>query len=122
MKSLFDQFERLFGVRIDHLFPYAIAIVALFMFFSLKHQIASLSAEIEDVRATQNSVSSLSRSDLAPIQASVSQANTGINKLLGQSAMLTEHMPVVENAIDLANQKLTFLENQKGVTAGAPKP
>ncbi len=113
MKTFFDQFERLFGLRIDHIFPLIIAFVAVMFFLNLKHQISALSAEVGDLRAAQNSVSSLGRSDIVPIITAVNHTNDQVTRLAAQSQMIADRLPEIENQVSLSNQKLTYLVNEK---------
>ena len=120
MKNLFDQFERMFGVRIDTVFPVIVCAIGVFMFISLRGQVADLQREIGDIQHAQNSISTLSRSDLMPITTGLGQANAQLKQLNAQSAVLAEKIPAIENDLDLANQKLTFLQNPKAGTPQAP--
>jgi prefoldin subunit 5 len=87
--------------------------IAVFMFLSLHSEMKRLEQEIADVQRSQNNISTLSRSDLTPITVGLFQANTSLKQLSAQSAILADKIPAMENELNLANQKLTFIESSK---------
>jgi multidrug resistance efflux pump len=119
MKAFFDQIEHLFGIRLEAYFPYIIAGISLFFFFNLKQQISSLQAQVAQVEGAQNMTSSLSKSDLVPLTQSINLANDRLARVQAETTAIAAQLPDLESGLSLANQKLTYLENQKD-GKGAP--
>jgi hypothetical protein len=113
MKAFYDQIEHLFGIRIEAYFPYIIGLIGLFFFFDLRHQIITLENQVAQVQMTQTMTGNLSKSDLIPLTQSINLANDRLNKVTAQTTALADNIPDIENELNLANQKLTYLENEK---------